>query len=96
MAGWVEFILLRRSLNRRIGQTGLPLSFVAKLWAGAGVGAAAAWGIKLLLGQRHPAIVAALVLVPYGLIYFGVTSAIGLPEAQTLVGRVTRMLKGRR
>jgi putative peptidoglycan lipid II flippase len=96
IAGWVEFILLRRSLNRRIGQTGLPLAFVAKLWVGAGVGAAAAWGIKLLIGQRHPAIVAALVLVPYGLIYFGVTSAMRLPEAQTLVGRFTRLLKSRR
>lgn len=96
VAGWVEFILLRRSLNRQIGQTGLPLSFVAKLWAGAAIGAGAAWGIKLLIGRRHPAIVAALVLVPYGLIYFGVTSAMNLPEAQTLVGRFTRLLKGRR
>ncbi len=96
VAGWVEFILLRRSLNRRIGRTGLPLPFVAKLWIGAIVGAAAAWAIKLLIGARHPAIIAALVLVPYGLIYFGVTSAMKLPEAQSLVGRVTRMLGGRR
>jgi putative peptidoglycan lipid II flippase len=96
MAGWVEFLLLRRTLNRRIGQTGLPLSFMAKLWAAASLGALAAWGIKLLVGQRHPAILAALVLVPYGLLYFGITSAMKLPEAQTLVGRVTRLLKRRR
>lgn len=96
VAGWVEFVLLRRSLNRRIGKTGLPLSFVAKLWAGAAIGAGVAWGIKLFIGRRHPAIVAALVLVPYGLIYFGVTSAMKLPEAQALVGRFTRLLKKRR
>lgn len=95
VAGWVEFILLRRSLNRRIGKTGLPLSFVAKLWTGAAIGAGAAWGIKLLIGRRHPAIVAALVLIPYGLIYFGVTSAMKLPEAQAVVGRFTRLLKKR-
>jgi putative peptidoglycan lipid II flippase len=96
VAGWVEFLLLRRTLNRRIGQTGLPLSFMARLWAAALLGAAAAWGIKLLLGERHPAIVAALVLVPYGLIYFGITHAMKLPEAQTVVGRFTRLLKRRR
>jgi putative peptidoglycan lipid II flippase len=96
IAGWVEFLLLRRSLNRRIGRTGLPLSFVVKLWTGAIIAAAAAWGIKLLVGNRHPAIIAALVLVPYGLIYFGITSAMKLPEAQAVVGRFTRLLKGRR
>ena len=96
VAGWVEFLLLRRSLNRRIGQTGLPLAFVAKLWIGAIIGASAAWAIKLLIGARHPAIIAALVLIPYGLIYFGVTSAMKLPEAEALVGRVTRMLGGGR
>ena len=26
-AGWVEFILLRRALNRRIGRTGMPLPY---------------------------------------------------------------------
>lgn len=93
VAGWVEFLLLRRTLNRRIGQTGLPLSFMGRLWAGAAIGAGVAFGIKLLLGQRHPAIIAALVLVPYGLIYFGVTAAMKLPEAQTVVGRFTRVLK---
>jgi putative peptidoglycan lipid II flippase len=96
LAGWVEFILLRRSLNRRIGTTGLPVSFMAKLWLGAAVGAGVAWAIKLLLGARHPAIIAALVLIPYGLVYFGVTSAMRLPEAQTVVGRFTRLLKRRR
>ncbi|HEX8491621.1 MAG TPA: murein biosynthesis integral membrane protein MurJ [Pyrinomonadaceae bacterium] len=96
IAGWVEFMLLRRSLNRRIGRTGLPFSFIVKLWSGAIIGAAVAWGIKLLVGRRHPAIIAALVLVPYGLIYFAVTSAMRLPEAESVVGRFTRLLKGRR
>ena len=54
IAGWVEFILLRQTLNRRIGRTGLPSSYVTKLWAGAGMGAAVGWGLKLLLGHRHP------------------------------------------
>src|SRR3989440_3700365 len=40
IAGWIEFALLRRTLNRRIGRTGLPSVYVSKLWV-AGAGGAA-------------------------------------------------------
>jgi putative peptidoglycan lipid II flippase len=95
LAGWVEFALLRRGLNRRIGRTGLPLSYVSKLWAAAGLSAALAFGLKYLLGQVHPIILAALVLTPYGLLYFALTSLWGLPESRAVVGRFTKVL-GRR
>ncbi|HEX8180619.1 MAG TPA: murein biosynthesis integral membrane protein MurJ [Pyrinomonadaceae bacterium] len=91
VSGWVEFYLLRRKLNRRIGRTGLPASFVVKLWVAAAAGAAAGWGIKLALPTRQPFIVAALVLIPYGLIYFAVTFLFGLPELRTLLNRLTRL-----
>ena len=95
ISGWVEFVLLRRTLNRRIGRTGLPLSYMTKLWASALVAAAIGWGIKLAPGQLHPIIKGTLVLVPYGLIYFGATSALGLSEASALFGRLKRLLKRR-
>ncbi|HEX8150324.1 MAG TPA: murein biosynthesis integral membrane protein MurJ, partial [Pyrinomonadaceae bacterium] len=95
LAGWAELVLLRRRLNARIGRTGLPSSFSLKLWVAAVASAAAGWGLKLLLGDVHPIILAALVLTPYGLLYFAVTSLWGLPEARTVVGRFTRVL-GRR
>src|ERR1044071_7839939 len=44
VAGWVEFLLLRRGLDRRIGVTRLPAEFVARLWTPALAAAAAAWG----------------------------------------------------
>jgi putative peptidoglycan lipid II flippase len=91
LAGWVEFLLLRRSLNRRIGWTGLPLSYVLKLWLSAAVSAAAAWGIKYALGPLHPIPLAVLVLTPYGLLFFALTWAWGLPESRAVVGRVLRM-----
>ena len=93
LAGWVEFVLLRRSLNRRIGWTGLPLSYVSKLWLSAALSAAAAWGLKLAFGPVHPILLAALVLTPYGLLFFTLTSAFGLAESRALVGRVLRMLR---
>ena len=92
LAGWVEFILLRRTLNRRIGWTGLPFAFTVKLWGAAGIGAAVGWGFKLLIGPRHPIPVAALVLGAYGIVYFGVTSLFGIKEARSLIGRLSRMV----
>lgn len=92
LAGWVEFILLRRSLNRRIGWTGLPFPYISKLWLSAAASAAVAWGIKLGLGPLHPIILAALVLTPYGLLYFAATSALGLPESRAIVGRFARLV----
>jgi putative peptidoglycan lipid II flippase len=92
IAGWVEFALLRRSLNRKIGRTGLPLSFVTKLWVGAVAGAAVAWAIKLMLGAHHPVIVAALVLIPYGVVYFAVVGILKVSEANAIINRSLRMI----
>jgi putative peptidoglycan lipid II flippase len=91
IAGWIEFVLLRRSLNKRIGKTGLTLGYVAKLWLAAGVGAGVGWAIKLGIGNHHPAIIAALVLLPYGLVYFAVTAALRVPELNTVFGRVLKL-----
>lgn len=96
IAGWVEFALLRRSLNRRIGRTGLAVNYLAKLWLAAGAGAGVGWAIKLGIGVYHPAIIAALVLLPYGLIYFAFTAALRVPELNTVLGRVLKFAGRRR
>jgi putative peptidoglycan lipid II flippase len=93
LAGWVEFALLRRTLNRRIGHTGLPSSQAAKLWGAAVASAAAAWMIKLAVGPQHPILAAVLVLSPYGLLYFGITHVLGVSEAQVVLGRLARLWK---
>ena len=95
LAGWVEFVLLRRSLNKRIGRTGLPFDFVMKLWSGAVAGAAIGWAIKVIVGHRHPIIVAALVLVPYGLCYFGVTALLKIDESNEVFRRALRIVRGK-
>jgi putative peptidoglycan lipid II flippase len=92
IAGWVEFALLRRSLNQRIGRTGLSAGFTAKLWLSALAGAVLGWGIKLLLPPLHPILVAGLVLVPYGLTYFAIASVLGIGEAAAVIGRALRMI----
>jgi putative peptidoglycan lipid II flippase len=91
VAGWVEFTLLRRTLNARIGATGVPAGLVARLWGAAAVGAAAAWGIKFAIGGLHPIAAAGLILVPYGLIYFGVTYLLRVEECGALFARLARL-----
>ncbi|HZI85670.1 MAG TPA: murein biosynthesis integral membrane protein MurJ [Pyrinomonadaceae bacterium] len=96
LAAWIEFVLLQRSLNRRIGQTGLPFPYISKLWAAGVVAAAAGWGCKLLIGPRHPLPVAILVLGVYGLVYFALTSLMGIAEARTVVGRAFQIIRSLR
>jgi putative peptidoglycan lipid II flippase len=93
IAAFVEFSLLRRTLNRRIGNTGLKFGFVATLWLSATAGAAVGWGIKLLLEGIHPIPLAAIVLGPYGVTYFALTHAAGLEESRAVVQRILKILK---
>jgi putative peptidoglycan lipid II flippase len=90
VAGWVELWLLRRSLNRRIGATGLPFPFALKLWSAAFAAAAAAWAVKLAAPSVHPILRAVLVLAPFGAVYVGLTIVLGVAEARTLLARVRR------
>jgi putative peptidoglycan lipid II flippase len=94
VAGWVEMLLLRRALNLRIGRTGLPASYVAKLWAASLAGAAAAWAVKLSAPPAAPAVTAVIVLGPYGLVFFAAAFALGVPEASSAIRRAVARARG--
>jgi len=92
IAGWVEFTLLRHTLNRRIGKTGLPASLVARLWTSAIAAAAAAWGIKLAIGRHNPIVAGIVILVPYGLVYFAAAYVLRVEECAQLFRRILRFI----
>ena len=96
IGGWVELLLLRRSLHPRIGRTGLPRALGVHLWSAAFTAAAIAWGIKLALPPVHPILRAALILAPFGAVYFGLTLALGVSEARRLLARVKLRNSNRR
>jgi len=87
-AGWVEFLLLRRGMNQKIGKSDFPGTFFARLWLAAVIAAAVAWGIKLAFHPQQPQIAALLILVPYGGVYLGCTALFGVEQAGALVKRV--------
>jgi len=87
IAGWIEFALLRRTLNRRIGKTGLAGSYVIKALLACAGRCGIGWGLKLLVGNLHPIPLAAVVLGGYGVTYFAITSALVYPRrGQSLAG----------
>jgi len=90
IAGWFEMVLLRRTLNSRIGRTGLPPSFLVKVLIAAITGAAVAWAVKLTLPALHPILTAIVVLAPYGVAYFGIAAAFRVPEISSVVSRLFR------
>jgi putative peptidoglycan lipid II flippase len=88
IAGWVEMLLLRATLNGRIGRTGLPVRYVASLWGAAAAGATIAWAAKLTLPSMHPVLTGVFVLGPYGIVFFVVALALRIPEASAALSRV--------
>jgi putative peptidoglycan lipid II flippase len=104
LAGWVEFYLLRREMDKRIGRTRLIPSRMAKLWGAAALGAAIPWGYKLIVDRGgvllsvHEAAIqskltALALLLVYGVAYVALTVAFGIPEAAHVVNRVRRVLR---
>jgi putative peptidoglycan lipid II flippase len=56
LAAWIEYALLRRALNRRIGATGLPGRAFARLWSSALAAGGVALAVKAaLVHWRGPA-----------------------------------------
>jgi putative peptidoglycan lipid II flippase len=88
ISAWVEFTLLRRTLNRRIGSTGVPAAMLAKLWASAAFAAAVAWGVKLAIGMLEPVTHGLLILGTFGGLYLLLTYLMGVEECARAVRRV--------
>jgi len=97
IASWVEFTLLQRGLRRRIGQVGLPLSFLIQVWIAALIAGAAARVATYLLnaysifrGAHGPILIAIPVLAVYGVLFFAAAIALKLPEAHSFLSILRR------
>lgn len=93
IAAWIEFLLLRQSLNRRIGRTGVSITYLLKVFTAAVVSAGIGWAFKLLLGAQHPVPLAAVVLGSYGVSYFTLTFILAISESRAIIGQILRILK---
>jgi putative peptidoglycan lipid II flippase len=90
ISSWVEFLLLRRTLNRRIGVTGLSASYLVKACGAALIAAGIGRALLVAAGHRNPILVAVVVLGPFGVAYFAGAAVFGLREVRALVEMVSR------
>lgn len=90
IAGWVEFVLLRRGLTRRIGRTGLKVRYVVQLWIAALGSALLASLARLVIPTSRPLLLAALSLTTFGVAYLLLASAQQIPEARLLTSKLRR------
>ncbi|HEX9577669.1 MAG TPA: murein biosynthesis integral membrane protein MurJ [Myxococcales bacterium] len=93
VAGWIEFLLLRRGIGRRIGEAHLPGGLLPRLWGAAALATAAATGARWVVPGLHPVLQAAVILGIFGCAYLGATLAFGVREADESLARVRRLLR---
>lgn len=88
IAGWVEYILLRRALEARIGKTGIDAGIVMRLWGAAAVAGVAGVLVKLATTPLHPILAATLTCGVFGTIYLASTAAMGMEEVRPILRKL--------
>ena len=99
IAGWVEFVLLRRAMHGRIGVVPYQVSRVARLWiaglAAAGVGYALKRALPLYLavmrGPHSALLIGPCVLMVFGAVYLILVHLLGI----AMPGTLSRLLRRR-
>ena len=89
VAGWLEFVLLRRAMQNRIGAVPSGASRIVRLWLVAVLAAAVGYGIKRVLPFHRPLLVGPCVLIPYAAVYLGVAQWMGIAS----LGAIHRLLR---
>ena len=89
IAGWIEFLLLRSALRKRVGRFSVPATFLAQLWGIALLSAAITYPLKLWI-TVHPAIAGMVIVPSYGVLYLIGAQCLKIPEAGALLSRFIR------
>jgi len=95
VAAWVEFIMLRLSLNRRLGWTGIERGYLMRLWAMALVASAVGVTVKFSLSHWGARLASLTVIVAYCAAYVGLAYLIKEPELRRFVDYASRRLRRR-
>ena len=85
VSGWIEFALLRRSINGRVGRTGVPADHLARLWSSAAIAAAIAFPVTMYIPPTQPLARGFIVLPIFGVMYLALTLIVGVPGARNLL-----------
>jgi putative peptidoglycan lipid II flippase len=86
LSGWIEFYLLRKALNKRIGDTGIKVKYLTTLWVCGLIASAIAFGVEHFVHMRA-VFNAVIILSVYGLVYFGVTYLLKVEESKITIDK---------
>ncbi|HEX2835741.1 MAG TPA: murein biosynthesis integral membrane protein MurJ [Thermoanaerobaculia bacterium] len=95
VAGWIEFLLLRRALHQRIGRIVLPVRFQLSLWLSAASAGCAALALDVIASrlwlyfQLGPATQGAVIAVMFGTAFTAGALLLRIPEAFVALRRIT-------
>jgi putative peptidoglycan lipid II flippase len=95
VAAWVEFVMLRLSLNRRLGWTGIERRYLIRLWAMALAAAAVGIALKFSLPHVGARVMSLAVIVVYGAAYLGLAYLTNEPELKRFVDYAARRVRRR-
>jgi len=95
VAAWVEFVMLRLSLNRVLGWTGIERPYLIRLWTMALVASAVGIALKISLPRGEPRLAALAVIIGYGAAYLGLAYLTNEPELKRFVDYASRRLRRR-
>ena len=88
LAGWLEYLLLKRRLESRIGSIRVGGRAQNRAVFAAGLAAIMAFSVKIALEDfNRPIVSAAVVLGAFGAIYFVVGALLGIEESKRLCAR---------
>jgi len=90
VAGWIEFLMLRHALRKRIGGLESAGSYEIRVWVAAIVAGVVGFVCDRFV-ESLPAIPEALIVATiFGVVYFAVGFILGIPEVKATLGRFRR------
>lgn len=92
MSGWIEFYLLRATLNKRIGDTGLKISYQILLWISAIISSLVGLVAQHFIHMR-PIFSAVVIFSLFGVTYFTVTYLFKIEESKATIDKILGKLK---
>lgn len=92
LSGWVEFYLLRKSLNNIIGDTSLKISYQVKLWSCAIIASVVGFTVKTTLNYG-PIVSAFIIFSFFGVTYFYVSYLLKIDESKIIIDKILKKVK---
>jgi putative peptidoglycan lipid II flippase len=77
VGAWAEYVLLRRALRQAIGPHAPRGRFLTEVTLAAAVAGLAGVQVQLRLPSAHPAVTALETMLPFGVVYLGMTALLG-------------------